>query len=111
MTEQETPIMGYIARLQHQMEYVTTLIFNERTSKGAIKTALRGLIANFPPNGKKELEPLYNKMLSDGILTDKEAEDLYNQLHDWAYDAIFQDAFRAKPKYVKKGHLGSEAPA
>lgn len=106
--ELETPIIGYISRLQKQMDYVTMLLFNQGAGKGVIKRALRGLIANYPPNGKKELTKEYNKMLQDNILSDVEAEELYNKCHDWAYNHILQDAFRAKPQFKEKPHISVE---
>jgi hypothetical protein len=102
----QNPIITYTNRLQKQMIIITDMLYNGNIPPNALKIALRGLIANLPPIGKKALKKEYEKLTSNEYLNKPKLEAIYDKTHDWAYTKLFQDTFRLKPFNPEIPHIG-----
>lgn len=96
----QPPIIHYVNRLQKQLYNVSIMLSMNQPIRYSYKP-LRILIANLPPQGKKrfveELKTLTNKNPSE-----IEIERIFNKIHDWLYENIFEQSFLIKGLYEPK---------
>ncbi len=115
MTEEvdlaQFPIITYTNRIQRQMDRITFVMSQYSDHHVHIVAALRMLLANYPPAGKKKLEEDYTKLRTydrdiSTIKNFSDLVDIYDRASNWAYENLFQDAFKFRPKNPKEAHIG-----
>jgi hypothetical protein len=108
------PIVTYTNRIQKQLEFVTEALgfYSIRGySLSSVISQLRMIYRNLPPKAKEDLAFDYKNLKdymqnTSAIPTVKEAEEIYDRLHDWLYDNLLQDAFKFRPRNPNEAHIG-----
>lgn len=107
-TLDQIPIITYINRLQKQMFIITELLYNHSNGldTNLLKSSLRGLIDILPPPGQEELKIAYGQLQSKRYVSTLELEAIFRKTHNWAYNKIFKEAFKARPLNPHPDHIG-----
>lgn len=106
---QEAPILTYSNRIQKQFDQLS-YIMSRSTDMMVIVPPLRMLLRNFPPKGKEVFKAERAKLTqfdsNNKLIEPIEAEEIYDNAHDWFYIHVLQDAFRFRPRNPKPAHIG-----
>jgi len=104
------PLITYTNRLQKQMGVITILLSDNSVGVSTIVQPLRALLRNLPPQSNEALKEdicvLERFDRDTSVFRSKlDLEQMYGRIHNWCYLNLFEDVFKAKPVYKKKGHL------
>ncbi len=99
-------IVTFSNRVQKHMFILTEILGTDNTISMQEKRKLRLLIFNLPPNTKKKLKDVIEKLgPKAATLTTDEYDDMYSRVSDEIYTDVLQEANKGRPRYTKKGHL------
>lgn len=102
----DSPIITYSNRIQKHMFILTEELAMIDVIRKAQKVRLRLIIANLPPQAKKDLASIYEACESEVPVENSSVfHRMYGEVSDWIYKNILQDAFKARPKYSGPGRL------
>lgn len=96
----ENPLVNYSNALIRDLDLIKQIYTSNAMIDKTQKRLLLAVISRTPPDCKECKKELIMELSNYKMSMSWERyNEIFSELHDWLYNAIFKEAFKARPRY------------